>query len=125
MKLVIKGSQWLRATGNIGYENSTGTYTAQLWRGKRGCCLGILANQCGMSQAKLSRDSKFEPTDYAYTDVPQQYRDFCWDGGESANWLQEAMEINDESEYTDAQKIKKLRPAFAEAGITLIWKPNE
>jgi len=152
--LVIKSSEWLRATGR--YDDEEIDFTSGLYvpSENRMCCLGIHMNQCGISKEELSGGlnnakpslpryatpravppelaSKAAKNGYPWVDVENR-KVATTIGVEELPTVYErfkvqqekAMLINDDFSTTDKQKIELLRPLFRKAGWEIDWRPDE
>jgi len=120
-KLIIKSSQWARGR------------TTKLNVDGRFCCLGLDALRCGIdpddmqglgSPEELLRFRVMEWEEApAYFDRWVERDD---DGDiEDGYWTTKAIDINDEHNCTDEERIYMLRPIFERKGIEIVWLPNE
>ena len=121
-RMVIKGSEWHRGSkmefGDAGLLNKEG----------RMCCLGIHGRLCGVSDELLLVATY--PENLVWGDIPECYQP--WVAGAfqrdrfpvASRRGIHAVGINDEVETTDAEKIAKLRPIFAEIGVSIVWRPD-
>jgi hypothetical protein len=138
--LIIRASEWARGNQkdedgkditNYLYAPSTDT----------SCCLGIHALQCGASKKDLSKLG--EPEEISH-EVITKLNNYPWieiedveldmEEGDVLTYpmvyntpnVQDAIEINDSDlEWTDDERIDRLRPLFKEVGWEIDWRPNE
>ena len=125
-KLVLRGSVWLRATGQIGKQKLTQYYRSVLFneRSRRMCCVGVYGAACGIPKRLLEGcgtpggavDSLDRALDKEHLDDARKYRDMAVWGN--------FYEANDDPNTTDEQKIELLTPLFATEGIELEFRPD-
>lgn len=132
-KLILRGSEWLRATGRIGKGTGKDSYyLAQLFKKSSGrmCCIGVLGRACGLPVRLLSglgtprsvvNRILNTDSDTEFLEDAHQYRDLVDGDSCGANFYV----ANDDKSTSDDEKIDLLTPLFADIGIDLEFRPNE
>lgn len=109
MKFTIKRDKWLR-----GPDDSV------LFDGKNMCCLGFVAEQCGVKKKEMR--SLGDPSQISES-VADVLRGILVRGNMENNALtSKAIEINDDENINDTAREKKLLSLFKKHGHTLIFK---
>ena len=131
--LIIRASEWSRGhTSSLLETTNTPKYR------KKGtmCCIGLDARRCGIPDIELAGIGGPDSLD---GELHKLFPDYF------ARWLSEkkgmspacvnAISVNDERPgneawltykfQSDDERIEKLRPIFAQFGITIDWRPNE
>lgn len=116
--LVIKSSEWLR--GKESSEAATKANSALNFN-NRFCCLGLEAVRL-----------KVEPDNLVGCNTPSEISSLlpngCWMLSDSCSDSDDAgdcINLNDDQNTTDEEKIAALRPIFAKNGVEIDWRPNE
>ena len=111
-RMVIKGSEWHRG-GIIRMGDSP----ALLTKGGKRCCVGIHGRLCNIPDDHIK--------DVGWPDMmTKEHVTECYSPWVANEELFRASTINDHSDTTDEQKIAKLRPIFAEIGVSIVWRPD-
>lgn len=103
-RMVIKASEWAR--GDQSMNCLLGTH------GQR-CCLGIYARLLHIPDDVIRGHDRPDNPNVAW---PKQHE-------MSSNVIEEAVTINDYGSL-DEEKIHRLRPLFAELGVSIVWRPD-
>ena len=124
-KLVLRGSVWLRAKGQIGRWHGL-YYRSNLFTKSTGrmCCVGVLGAACGIPKRLMEGQgtpsgviNNIRPPDEEHLESAYEYRSL------SPAWGS-FYEANDDPHTTDEEKISLLTPLFAEMGIELEFRPD-
>ena len=127
--LVLKSSQWLRGE----YTQYDGSCLYDGGRKHQFCCLGVLAKECGIPPRKL-RD-KADPVELledkngdmvkTRDDLPEGLRWCVNKRGRASRDCNLAIRANDDTDITDAKRLKKLVPIFRRNGWDLQFVDDE
>ena len=140
-RLVIKGSEWARGEAKLPRNpDGDGASNALLNGDGTRCCIGIdgksrgipdnillhcpapwrLSSQVAMGHIEI-KDKELEKIVDQYI---SDWRATLEIGDEVLEREEHAVEINDALRMTDEERIKMLRPIFAEMDIILVWRPD-
>jgi hypothetical protein len=119
MKLIIDRKKWLRGTGDGSLRNRKGEM----------CCLGFLANTCGINQGITGIGM---PSDIRNTKIKAKKNEDEWlamfdlniyDGFKADSRLASRLaEINDSRITSDAIKEAKIKKEFKKIGVEVTFK---
>jgi hypothetical protein len=122
-KITVRTKKWLRNTGS---PNSSGCSTLRNDSGAM-CCLGFMAQQCGVNLAKYD-GSVISPEDLFAEDKKLLPKGVLKRDGVDSKWARDAMSLNDGGygkddtpvpKMTLAKRQKALKQHFAKIGLKL------
>ena len=114
-EFTVKRSSWLRGEGS---KNS-----ALLRDDGKQCCLGFIAEQCGVDRSRLTRTypSRLEFSDQKL--LPECFyeveNDIISDIKDDSQLVRSAASINDDSSIEDVERERNLVKLFLKHDITL------
>jgi hypothetical protein len=123
-KITVRIKKWLR---NVTVPNSSGYSTLRNDAGAM-CCLGFMAQQCGVNLTKYD-GSAVSPEDLFAEDKKLLPKGVLNRDGTDSKWAHEAMRLNDDDDenkdgtrgtkMTLAERQKALKDHFAKIGLKL------
>lgn len=111
MDFVVKRSEWYRGRG--------GRYSRLLVVTKR-CCLGFVAQQCGIEDKDLMKNATPGQVGKTNETFPTNfYSPYAENIEMGPGWIMAAMRTNDDQDITDPIREEQLKSLFVANGHTI------